>query len=449
MALKCAYIGAGSRTFGPSIIRDLFLSEPICSKGLELVLMDIVADHLGEIGRYCEFLNARLRRSVTVRLTTDLTEALRGADFVVCAIEVQRYLYWSQDFHVPRDTGIRHPFGENGGVGGIFHALRNMGPMVHIAREMERLCPKALMLSFTNPEHKLCEGVTRLTSIQAIGLCHGVFMGQEQIAEILGRPESELDTAACGINHFTWFQEIRDKKTGEDLYPLLKERERKTDWFTKWHEMALGRILLRRFGMWPSPGANHYGEYIRWADEYVVSNLQFHYDPEDGHPWTEDIEPRFVYYADNVDTSGPWGEPRKKDPGTPMEQQTLKASGEIAVKIIESLATGVSNHLEAINVPNRGYIPNLDEGTVVEVPAHADGGGIKPRMMRPFPEAIAALLRLQGSIHKLIVEAFAETSREKLIQAVLLDPSVDSYRHAIVAIERLLELQKNILPKFT
>ncbi len=447
--MKCAYIGAGSRSFGPSIVRDLFMSDAINTAGLELMLMDTVADHLTEIDRYCEFLNTRLGRKVKVRSTTDLAEALASADFVICAIEVERYRYWSQDFHVPRDTGIRHPFGENGGVGGIFHALRNMGPMVHIAKEMERLCPRAVMLSFTNPEHKLCEAVTRLTSVQAIGLCHGVFMGQEQIAEILGMKEADLDLAACGINHFTWFQEVRDRRTGEDLYPLLRERERNTDWFTKWHELALGRILLRRFGLWPSPGSNHYGEYIRWADEYVVSNLQFHYDPADGHPWTADIPPRFVYNADQVDTSGPWGRPRTPREDAPMEKQALEPSGEIAVKIIESLSSGVTHHLEAINVPNRGYIPNLDQGTVVEVPADADRAGIRPRMMRPFPEAIAALLRLQGSIHKLIVEAFAESSRDKLIQAVLLDPSVDSYRHAIVAVERLLELQKDMLPSFS
>ncbi|MEJ5250365.1 MAG: alpha-galactosidase [Chthonomonadetes bacterium] len=442
--VKIALIGAGSRSFGPSTIRDVLLSKPLTEAGVELVLMDKVAEHLVDVERYARYVIERLGVKAEVRATTDLQEALDGAHFVVSAIEVNRFLYWSQDFHIPRKYGFRQVFGENGGPGGLFHALRNMGPTIEIARTMERLCPEAWLINFTNPEHKLCEAVSRLTSIRVVGLCHGFFMGLEQIARILDIPAEEIDAIACGINHFTWFQKIRHRHTGEDLYPRLREAEREGDWLSDWHEIGLGRILFRRFGLWPSPAANHYGEYIRWADEFVCSELQYFYDPADGHPWQTGRIPEFVYSLTGDPTQRPW----KPEPSQPwrLEDAPLQPSGELAAPIMESIACGVRHGLPAVNVPNQGAIPNLPAETVVEVPAVGDAQGIHPLQLEPLPEAIAAMLRLQASIHQLLVEAFAEQSKEKLLQAVLLDPTVDSYRNAVQMVEEMLELQKDILP---
>ncbi|MDQ1256698.1 MAG: hypothetical protein QG656_1297, partial [Candidatus Hydrogenedentes bacterium] len=277
--IKIALVGAGSRSFGPSTVRDIMLSDALHRREVTVVAMDVAADALVDITAYAHHLKEKLGRSTKIVSTTDLAEALDGTNFVVTAIEIKRELYWTMDFHVPRKHGFRQVFGENGGPGGLFHALRNMKPTVHIAREMEKRCPDAWMLNFTNPEHKLCEAVSRLTSIKNAGLCHGVFMGQSQIAHILGRPMDELDMAACGINHFTWFTHIRDKKTGEDLYPQLRAAEREGDWLHDWHELAMARVLFRRFGLWPSPAPNHYGEYVRWAEEFVADEMQYYYDP--------------------------------------------------------------------------------------------------------------------------------------------------------------------------
>jgi len=370
--------------------------------------------------------------------------AIRGANFVVTAVEVNRWLHWTQDYHIPRQYGFRQIFGENGGPGSLFHALRNMGPMVEIARAMEELCPDAMLLNFTNPEHKICETITRLTKVNAVGLCHGVFMGRRQLAHILQIPEEELETAACGINHFTWFQQIRHRKTGEDLYPRLRKAEREGDWLADWHEIGLGRVLFRRFGLWPSPATNHYGEYIRWADEFFCGELQYFYDPADGHPWETGGIPEFVYSLSRDKTSRPWR--RAEARPVPLEEAPLKRSGELAIPIMESLACGLAHHLEAVNVPNRGAIPNLPDELVVEVPANADQDGVRSCSMEPLPEAIAALIRVQASIHKLLVEAYAERSKEKLLQAMLLDPTVDSYRRAVACLEEMLRLQSHLLP---
>lgn len=444
--LKIALIGAGSRSFGPATIRDVLLSDVLADRGVRLVLMDIDAERLPEMEAYARTVDREIGRGAAIEATTDLERALDGADFVVKAIDFRRFFYWAQDWHIARKHGFKQIFGENGGPGSLFHALRNMGPTVQIARAMERLCPGAPLLSYTNPEHKLCEAVSRLTKVQAVGLCHGVFMGMHQVARLLERNVEDLDMAACGINHFTWFQYIRDRRTGEDLYPELREAERAADPLHDWHEIGLGRILLRRFGLWPSPGANHYGEYIRWADEFYCSELQFYSDPAEGYPWQGGEQPEWLYSL----SSNPTARPPRKEAAPPerLEDAPLRPSGELAAPIMEALACGVARRLEAVNVPNRGTIPNLPDDMVVEAPADADREGLHPVAMQPLPEAIAAMLRLQGSIHQILVEAFAEGSKEKLLQAVLLEPTVDSYRRAVEFVDEMLRLQEDVLPAF-
>ncbi len=451
--LKVTLIGAGSRSFGPATVRDVLLSEPLRDRLDELALMDVAEQHLADSVDYARWVKAELDHPAAVMATTDLDAALEAADFAVAAIEVGRFRYWTQDFHVPRRHGFRQVFGENGGPGGIFHALRNMGPMVEIGRRMEELCPEAVLLNYTNPEHKLCEALTRLTSTQTVGLCHGVFMGLEQIARILDMPQSRLDAAACGMNHFTWFERLRDRETGEDLYPRLREAEREGDWLHDWHEMALARVLFRRFGLWPSPAPNHYGEYIRWAEEFVADELQFFYDPADGHPWETGDIPEFVYSLSGNPHERPWHATesetvRVSEEEVPLDarRSALEPSAELAVPIMEGLACGERRELAAINVPNRGAIPNLPDDMVVEVPGVADEAGLRACPMEPLPEAIAAMLRVQASIHALIVEAFAEQSRAKLLQAVLLDPTVDGYRRAVEMVDEMCRLQADILP---
>ena len=139
-----ALVGAGSRSFGPETVRDVLLSEALTQLHIKLRLMDIVADNLSDIGRYAKSLSEKLGRNCEVSTTTALEAALDGAQFVVTAVEVERSLYWAQDHHVPRKYGFRQVFAENGGPGSLFHGLRAMKGMVHIARVMERMSPSEL-----------------------------------------------------------------------------------------------------------------------------------------------------------------------------------------------------------------------------------------------------------------------------------------------------------------
>jgi alpha-galactosidase len=294
--MKITIIGAGSREFGPATVRDLLLSDLICEHQPTVTLMDVKQAELEVTASYAQEITKRHAKPVTLRATTELDRAVDGAQVVVTAIERDRYYYWAQDFHLPRQLGFKQIYGENGGPGGLFHALRNMGPSVDIVRAMERRCPDAWLLNFTNPLTKLCEAQTRLSSIKVVGLCHGVFHGIAQIAEFLEREPRELETYACGLNHFTWFQEVRDRASGADLYPLLRQREREAHLLARWDELALSRILFRLVGLYPSPGANHIGEYLRWAEEYLASDkMQFFHDPRDGRPWEDGELPTWVY----------------------------------------------------------------------------------------------------------------------------------------------------------
>ncbi len=455
--MKFVLVGAGSREFGPASIRDLLLSDPLCDGGIEIALVDTDPSGLRRTQSYAKAVAERLGRSATVTSTTRIDEALPGADAVILAIEINRYFYWAQDFHVPRAFGFRQIYGENGGPGGLFHALRNMGPTVDVARAMERHCPDAWLVNYTNPLTKLCEAVCRLTDIRVVGLCHGVFHGIEQMARILELPPERLDARASGLNHFSWFGSVTDRETGEDLYPRLAERERAGDWMHDWDEIALSRILFRVFGRFPSPGANHFGEYIRWAGDFLASSpLQFFYDPVEGHPWETGEVPTWIYNLGDNPTDTPLFPERRRDrargsreerAADSLAEAPLAPSGELAAPLLEGILCGAEHYLDAVNIPNAGYVLGLPDGAVVEVPATADGSGLHPATMDPLPEAVLALLRPQISINSLLVDAFRDQSRHTLLQALLLDPTTESYRQAVGLVNEMCRLQRDVLPE--
>lgn len=452
MKLKIALIGAGSREFGPATVADILLSDPICDRDLQLTLMDLDGSAIERTRAYASTCADALDRAIGLDATTSLEDALRDADYVILSIERNRYFYWSQDFHVPRKLGFRQIYGENGGPGGLFHALRGMAPCVEVARMMDKVCPDAWLLNYTNPLTKLCEQLTRSSDVTTVGLCHGVFGGMEQVAAFLERPVDEIEFEASGLNHFTWFTSIRDRATGEDLYPELRECERRAHWLSDWDEIALSRTLFRTFGLYPSPGTNHIGEYIGWAQSFLASSpLQFFYDPAEADPWEDDRVPPWIYNLEEGPTGVALYHPSEEGRLRPGERQTSDPSaptpsGELAIPLIEGVSCGVPRHLDAVNIPNRGYMQGFPEGAIVEVPARADEGGLTPPDVADLPEGVLALLRPQISINSLLCEAFEEGSRDKLLQALLLDPTTPSYQNAVHLINEMCDLQKDALP---
>ena len=407
----------------------------------------------------------KLGRQLAAAATTDLRAAVDGADFVVTAFEVDRYQRWAQDFHIPRKYGFAQIYGENGGPGGMFHALRNMGPLLEVAHAMEELCPQAWLINYSNPEAKLVQAVATLTKIKVAGMCHGVFMGREQVSALLELPEEQIETAACGLNHFAWFQTIRHKETGEDLYPLLREKERRAHWLARWDELALSRILFRTFGLWPYPGTNHSGEYLRWAGPFMATEgMQYFYDPADAGAHASGAQAsspassapprcRRGRLRSSLPSSTTWpaAPPRRRStaPRTSRrciptwesvtDGEALRPSGEEGVRIMEGIIGGTPLAIATVNMANHGCIPGLPDDMVVEAPAVADGEGLHLQQMAPLPTGITAMLALQGQINALLIEAFVERSRRKLLQALLIDPTVASYSNAVALIDEMCD----------
>jgi alpha-galactosidase len=452
--VRIAFIGAGS-AFCPKTINDLYLDDALNEFTLDIRLMDIHEERLA-LGTRCARGYAEVRgRKPCITSTTDLDTAVDGCDFVITAIERDRFRYWAMDFHIPRRYGFNQVFGENGGPGGMFHYLRNVGPMMDVARAMERLCPDALFINYSNPEAKLVETVTKLTKIKAVGLCHGIWEGQELVSKLLGIPEDEFEAEVCGLNHFGWYQKIRRKSTGEDLYPLLRERERSADWLHLWDAYALPRMLLRTYGLLPYPVTSHVAEYIRWADGFIASpNMQLFFDPVNEDPFAEGAKsPHFIFWANDFaklplfDPPPLWLE--RKAAERFGVNPDMKFSGESGVPIITAMTKNQPIEVMTANLPNRGCVPGLPDDMVLEIPATADSAGLRGKPMEALPAAVTGMIAVQGVIHQLLIEAYREKSRNKLLQAVLFDPTVSSYQSAVAMINEMCGRQKDALPELS
>ena len=460
--MKVSLIGAGSISFALGALQDMVLSERLRNEvELEIALMDIEEEYLQRTYKYTMDMFTAFDHPAKVWQTTHLEEAVIGADFVIVAIEVERYHYWSQDFHIPRRYGSTQIFGENGGPGSMFHTLRNLGPMLEIARTMEKVCPDAWFINYTNPEAKLIEAITKLTSIKAVGLCHGIDMGLHQLADILQMDSKELGFEGGGLNHFGFFTKIWNKQTGEDLYPLFAEKEKQANVLAQFDHIYLSRTMFRLYGMYPYPGTNHCGEYVSWANEFYAGQaLQYLYDPLNEKLWKERSRtPNFVYCAglgsvdqpmfsdhegkgSREDELAHWSEEAYK-----FKKEEVRQSGEGAIPIIEAIFFKEEIHLNAVNLPNNGAIKGLPDDMVIETQAIANGDGIRLiPMTKELPTAVLGATYLQGMIHRLMIEAFEEKSKTKLMQAILLDPNAPTYYQAAAMIDEMCEKQKALLP---
>jgi len=460
--MKISLIGAGSISFALGALQDIVLSERLRNEvTLEIALMDIVDAHVQRTYKYATDMFTEFKHPAKVWQTLNLEDAVRDADFVIVAIEVERYHYWSQDFHIPRNYGSTQIYGENGGPGSMFHTLRNLGPMLEIAHTMERVCPDAWLLNYTNPEAKLIEALSKRSTIKCVGLCHGLDMGIDQIAEILEMDIQDIAVEGGGLNHFGFFTKIWNKHTGEDLYPLFAEKEAKANRLAGFDHFYLSRTMYHLYGYYPYPGTNHCGEYVSWANDFYAGlSLQFRYDPLREKLWEKGSRtPDFVYSAGgysvdqalfNKDSAdGSWEDQMAhwNEEAYQFKKEEVGVSGEYAIPIIEAIFFKEEIHLNAVNLPNHGAIKGLPDDMVVETQAVVNENGIKlVPMTCELPTAVIGAIHLQGMIHKLMLEAYEEGSKTKLMQAILLDPTAPTYYQAAAMIDEMCEKQKELLP---
>jgi len=424
MGRRTVLVGAGSAVFGYNSVLDAVNLPGL--RGSNLVLHDIDEGRLHSMAGLARRMNEEAGADLEIEETTDRSEALDGADFVVLSIAVDRMRRWRMDWEIPFKLGIKQVIGENGGPGGLFHTMRMVPPVLGICHSIELHCPEALLLNYTNPVPRLCLAISRYTSVKAVGLCHEVEHEMRRLAPIIGVPTQLLDATSAGLNHFSWFKELR-LKDGEDAYPLLERGLRDVKGF-----QPLCRALYKKFGLYPSTDDNHAGEYLAYAWEACP--------PRDrGFNWIDRME---------AEGQRAWERINRLIEGKEELKIKGELSGEGAIRIIEGVITN-SGHTELqVNLPNEGQVPNLLPDAVVETPAIINRGGVHPIHVVELPAGLAAICNIQILIQNLAVEAAVHGDKKKALQAMLVDPVVQDNVAAEKAFNELFEAHRDLLPQF-
>jgi alpha-galactosidase len=456
---KVVIVGAGSAIFGLNTLATLVRSPRL--HGGTLALVDLNAGGLALISALARRLNCEWDANLTIESSTRREDVLPGADFVIVSIEVgPREGTWRRDWEIPLQFGVRQPYGENGGPGGLAHTLRQVPEMLAIARDMERLCPDAWLINFTNPVPRLCLAVSRYTRIRTVGLCHQIdiayMMAGVALAEQLGvdvppgvnsnahpdvwpkarhvadQVKPLVDVKAAGLNHFTWILDLRDRRSGEDLYPAFRQAFMALPADFE----PLTRAVFQATGLCPVPGDSHLAEYLPWC-----------HDPQT-QPWVKyDL---FLYDWEEAQARRDrlWRVIEAMAAGHAPLLNLKNARGEGAVEIIEGLLGGAEIYRPAVNIPNQGHIANLPDGAIVEVPALVGGWGIQGLHVGPLPEAVAELCRREIAVAGLAVDAAVTGDRTVALQALLLDPCINDLDTARAILDAYLAEYAAYLPSF-
>jgi alpha-galactosidase len=457
---KIVIIGAGSSEFGENALSTLMRSKKM--QGSTLALVDRNPVTLGIMKCLADRLNREWDSGMTISSHLHHEEALEGAEFVVSAIEVgAREGLWKKDFEIPLKYGVRQPYAENGGPGGFAHAARNIGPVMKIIHDMEETCHEAWFINFSNPMIRICDAINQHSHIKAVGLCHQIYIAYTMVGIALARdlgitiPEGitgmqadvmqaplhhqvrqqtvpRVDIRAAGLNHFSFILSMHDRQTGEDLYPLFRQR---------WNEMdenfePLTRRVFDIFGLFPVPGDTHLCEYLPWVSDPVTK------------PWEKyDIK---LYDWDLNSAVREFEHDRLKDmaEGQMTIEGLQDSDSEGALEMIENISGAGTHYHLAANLPNIGQIANLPLGATVETPVIVDGSGIHPVHTGALPEPIAEILRREITVSRLCVEAAVEGNRQKALQCLLLDPVVNDIELAKKILDDYFLNYKEYLPQF-
>jgi len=430
---KVAMIGAGSLVFCKTLMSD-FLATPAL-KGSEYRLMALTRTRLDKMH---DFVRRMIRDSgieATAIATTDRREALMDADYVIVMLQAGGVDEFRQDYEIPLKYGVDQCIADTMGPGGVFRALRHIPALLEIARDMQELCPRAILFNYANPMAMCCWALGRAPGLQFVGLCHGVQTTMDLIASYTGVPKEDIDFLAAGINHMAWF--LRLEHDGRDLYPLLKENFEKPGYFV--NEKVRGEVL-RHFGYFMTESTGHLSEYLPYFRKNKKA-LDLYCD-----------EPSFggesgAYYKYCAMLAEKFA---KTDPLSIESTRLNPRSAEYASHIIEAKETGRVFRLNG-NVRNDGYITNLPQGCCVEVPIYVDRLGLHPTVVGNLPPQCAALNMTNVLVQGLTVEASFTGDTELVMQAIALDPltaAVLTLSEIREMTAEMLEAERKYLPQF-
>ncbi len=412
---KITFMGAGSTVFAKNVLGDAMMTP--CLHDAEIALYDIDADRLDEsylmITKLNENINQNRAKISKYLGVENRKDALRGADFVVDAIQVGLYDPCTIiDFEIPKKYGLRQTIGDTLGIGGIFRALRTIVVLKEFAADMEEVCPDAWFLNYTNPMAMLSGYMQRYTKIKTVGLCHSVQVCSEGLLHRLGmqdKLEGRREKIA-GINHMAWLLEIEDKD-GNDLYPEIKKRAKEKNANEK-HDDMVRFDYIDKLGYYCTESSEHNAEYnYLYIKENRPELIEKFNIPLDEYP------------RRCVNQIASWN--RQKEELMAGGQISHTRSREYASHIMEAIMTDTPYRIGG-NVLNNGLIPNLPDEACVEVSCMVDRTGVHPTYAGPLPLQLAAMNMTNVSVQLLTIEAAVTGKMEHVYQAAMLDPHTGS-----------------------
>jgi alpha-galactosidase len=415
---KITFIGAGSVVFTKNLLGDILTFPEL--QDCTISLHDIDPVRLETAEAMARWTARALGAAPVIEASLDRRRALDGASYAINMIQVGMHPATLIDFDIPRRYGLRQTIADTHGIGGIFRGLRTLPVMLDIARDMQAVCPGALLLNYTNPMAMLCWGVFAATPVPVVGLCHSVQGTTEQIAGYAGVPYDEVTYLGAGINHVAWI--LRFEHNGRDAYPLLRRA------------LEEGRIppddlvraeLYRRLGYYPTESSEHSAEYSA------------HFIPHAGLIEKYNI-PIDEYVRRSEENLREFADTRERlQRGESFE---IERSAEYASLIVHSMETGQPRVIYG-NVRNDGLIDNLPQGCCVEVPCLVDRNGTQPTHVGPLPPQLAGMCRPHIAVQELVVRAVLEGRRDHVYHAAMLDPLCA----ATLPLERIWDMTTELL----
>ncbi|MEI6168995.1 MAG: alpha-glucosidase/alpha-galactosidase [bacterium] len=428
-------LGAGSGFTAP-LMRDIMLI-PGMDQG-EIRLVDIDTKRLAQMQALIGVMAKRLKGDAwKVSSTTDRKKALRGSHYIVNCIEVSGLHCVRFDNDIPLQYGVDQCVGDTIGPGGIFKALRTVPVWIDILHDIEQLCPKALVLNYTNPMSMMILAAVRNTSAQVVGLCHSVQGSTRELAQVAEIPYDEMVYRCAGVNHLAWITELSHH--GRNLYPRIFERVRKES--AIYEQNPVRFELMLQFGAFVTESSGHVSEYVPYFRKTPETLRRYCRDGSRGGSST---------YADSWPAGRAQQDQRRAELIKDITKMDLARGFEYASDIIEAHAF---NRLKTIygNVANRGLIDNLLPDGVVEVKVLVDEAGFQPCRFGALPPQMAALCRSHQAVYDLVVRGIMEKDREAIVHAMLLDPltaAVCGPAEIREMTERLAAAEKDYIPTF-
>jgi alpha-galactosidase len=434
---KIAFIGAGSTVFTRNLTSDI-LAYPELRDSTELALMDIDQERLRTSAVVAQSVAASKRSRARITTTLDRRRAIDEADYVFTTFQIGGLQATRTDFDLPRRFGLRQTIADTVGIGGIMRGLRTIPVLVDLCRDMEELCPQALLMQYSNPMAMNCWAITASSDIKTIGLCHSVPHTVQELAADLELPAAEIEFVCAGINHVAFYLKLEHK--GRDLYPGL------------WRIIDEGRVpagnrvryeVLRHFGYFVTESSEHFAEYTPWFIKSSRPDLIERFDI-----------PLDEYLVRSKRQHAEWNELYDRLSHGDGEIETLQ-SREYGGPIIHALETGRPFNFNG-NVPNdhdgNRLITNLSSDACVEVPCIADETGIHPDSVGALPPQLAGIAESNITVQRLAVLAALTGNRAYVYQAAALDPHTGAELdldeiHGLV--DQLIEEHGDLLPPLT